>query len=137
LVTFFIISTLISNVIEGQAGLSAEQVANLGDMQSQQITESKDVAATGITTTGINPLSALQAFWKAITLEYSFLYETYYGMTQTTCGAISNSRWYSATSTCLVPNEWMLPFIIIMWGPLAGIAFYLVLTIWHSIFRTW
>jgi hypothetical protein len=118
--------------LEGQAGYTAAQMADIDTMHKGEITESKAVAdvniGTGLSLTGFLPLEAAKAVWKSLTLDYSFLYTSYTGMTQATCTATyANSRWQSASNTCLVPNVWFLPFLLLTWGPIAAVGIYFLL----------
>ena len=132
MVTFWIICILLSNVIEGVDAFTSEQIAEINAMHGQQLSESKDPDVGGVITSGINPLTAVNAIWRALTLEYSFLYTVDYSKTEGQCNAISNAKWQDATASCKIPNIWFLPFAVLMWGPIIGICFYLVLTIWHG-----
>jgi hypothetical protein len=131
MVSLWLICTLISNVWDYQVAYNNYQMAIIQDMQTGQVSESKaqgtDVAGTGISTTGVIPLDAIRAVFKSFTMEYSFLYDLRTGMTRTTCEALGNGKWQSATSTCKVPNDWYLPFLLIMWGPIAiGLIYFLI-----------
>ncbi|MDD5387643.1 MAG: hypothetical protein PHQ22_10660 [Sulfuricurvum sp.] len=132
-VTFWLVCTLISNTIEGSDVYTAEQVAQIQAYRGQTVTEQKEAGVGALTTTGMNPATVINAVYKSLTLEYSFLYDIDYTKTQVQCEAISNADWQPATSSCKVPNVWYLPFLLLLWGPIVGVSIFLVLTLWHAI----
>lgn len=135
MVMFWLICTLLSNVIEQQDVYTTKQVAQINAMRTQQFTESKEPDVGGVTTTGTNPLTVLNAVYKSLTLEYSFLYDINYTYTEAQCALVSNAKWQTDTVpvSCKIPNVWFLPFSILLYGPLIGVSIFIVLTIWHAI----
>ncbi len=121
--------------MEFQVALNAEQSALIQDWQKGQVTESKALAqtniGTGLSTSGILPLVAIQAVWKSLTMEYSFLYNVGTGYTETTCNT-AGGRWQSATSTCKIPNDWYLPFVVLIWGPLCVVGLYFLVYLFRG-----
>ena len=81
----------------------------------------------------MNPAAVVTAIYKSLTLEYSFLYDVDYSLSEVECEALDNGRWQSDTSSCNIPNVWFLPFLLLLWGPIVGVSFFLVLTIWHAL----
>ena len=133
MLTFWLICTLLSNVVDQQDTYTTDQVAQINAMQQQQVVETKDPAG-GLVVYGINPATVINGLLKSLTLEYSFLYDIDYTKTQAQCVLISNARWQPTTSSCKYPNVWYLPFIILLWGPLVVVGIYIILTI-ISVFR--
>jgi hypothetical protein len=132
---FWLICTLLSNVIEQQDVYTAEQVAQLNAMKNQQVVETKDPTG-GVVVYGINPTTVIDALLKSLTMEYSFLYDIDYTKTEAQCDLISNAVWETDTTpdSCKIPNVWFLPFSILLWGPIIAVGIYIILTI-ISVFR--
>ena len=125
IIMFFLICTLISNVIEKQEIYTTTQIANVQAMRGQTLTEAKEPDLGGVTTTGMNPLSVLDAIWSAIKLDYSFLYDISYTTSEVDCGAITGAKWQTSISACQMPNGWWPLWLILVYGPMVAIAFYL------------
>jgi len=132
-VTFFLMCTLISNILEKQQIYTTTQIANLQAMKGQTFTEAKEPDIGGVAVAGENPLGVISAIWQSLKMEYSFLYDIRTGMTEVDCTAISNARWNSAATTCQIPNVWWPVWLIMIYGPMVGIAFYFALTMWKAI----
>jgi hypothetical protein len=135
MITFFLICTLISNVMENQVAFNNSQMSQIQLMQQGQVTEAKAQAqansGTGLSTSGIIPLDAIQAILKSLTMEYSFLYTVSTGYTETTCNT-AGGRWQSATNTCKIPNDWYLPFMVLLWGPLVVVGLYFLVYLFRG-----
>lgn len=133
MIMFWLICTLLSNVIEQQNVYTTAQVRQINDMKTQQIIETKDPTG-GTVVYGLNPKTAIDAVLNSLTLEYSFLYDIDYTKTEAQCALISNAKWQAATSSCKIPNVWYLPFALLLWGPLIAVGIYVILTV-VSVFR--
>lgn len=135
MITFFLICTLISNVLESQVAFNNDQMTQITQMQQGQVTEAKAQAqanaGTGLSTSGIIPLDAIRAILKSLTMEYSFLYEIRTGMTSATCST-AGGNWQDATSTCKIPNVWYLPFMVLLWGPLVVVGLYFLVYLFRG-----
>lgn len=133
IIMLFLVCTLISNVIDKQDVYTAAQVASVQGMRTQQFTEAKEPDLGGVATTGENPFTVIDALWTALKLDYSFLYNVSYTTTQGECATISNARWLDSISACQIPNAGWTIWIIIVYGPIAAISFFLALTLWKAV----
>ena len=135
IVMFFLMCTLISNIIERQNAYTTLQIANIQAMQGQQFTEAKEPDLGGVVTAGENPLNVITAIWQALKLEYSFLHDIDRSITtEAECRATySNGRWNSTDSVCQVPNAWWILWLIMIYGPMVAISFYFALQLWKAI----
>lgn len=130
---FFLICTLISNIIERQAIYTTAQIADIQAMKSQQFTEAKEPDIGGVATTGENPLTVVNAIWEALTLEYSFLYDVRYDVTEAQCAMLDNGEWNDDISACQQPNAWWVVWLILIYGPMVAVAFYFAIQLWKAV----
>lgn len=132
------VCTLISNILEKQEMYTAAQVANIQAMKYQAFTEAKEPDIGGVVVSGENPLNVIGAIWQALKLEYSFLYDLHYDMSEAQCAAYKaatngSTRWNSSVSACQIPNVWWNLWLVMIYGPMVGIAFYFALTLWKAV----
>ena len=131
------ICTLISNILEKQDAYTTAQVANIQAMKYQQFTEAKEPDLGGVVVSGENPLNVIGAIWQALKLDYSFLFDVDYTMTEAECeahkAAHSGTTWNSDISACQIPNAWWTLWLVMIYGPTVGIAFYFALTLWKAV----
>ena len=137
-VMFFLMCTLISNILENQQIYTQEQVASIQAMKYQQFTEAKEPDIGGVVTTGENPLTVIGAIWQALKLEYSFLYDVDYTMTEAECNAYAAVHpggvgWNANVGACQMPNIWWTLWLIMIYGPMVAIAFYFALQLWKAV----
>lgn len=112
--------------------LTTTQVTSLQSMGTQQFTESRDPNLGGVTTSGMNPLTVLNAIGKALFFDYNFFYDVDYGTTEAACEA-ADGAWDSTLSACKTPNSWMIVRYILFWPITISMLFYIAMMIWHSV----
>lgn len=132
-VAFFLICTLISNILEKHDMYMSAQVANIQAMKEQTFTEVKEPDVGGTATIGENPLTVIGAIWQSFKLEYSFLYDVDYTLSEAECGAITSARWQASIGACQRPNVWWNLWLIMIYGPMVGIAFYFAIQLWKAV----
>jgi hypothetical protein len=125
---------MISNVLEQEDILTAAQVSDVQHMTEQQFSEQKEPNVGGLTTTGMNPLSVLNAIGKALFFDYNFFYDIDYTTTEVACEA-GGGTWQTSTTpdSCKTPNEWMVVRYIFFIPITISMLFFIGLTIWHAI----
>lgn len=114
LVAIWVLLTIISNVVENVEIMTTGQVGELEAMTAQSLVESQDPDTGGVMASGMTPVGALEAIWKALTADYTFWYNVHYDMTEVQCDT-ANGRWHSSISACQIPNDFMIIRYIFFW----------------------
>ena len=124
-------------MLEKQEMYTNAQVANIQAMRGQQFTEAKEPDLGGVVVSGENPLTVIDAIWSALKLDYSFLYDVDYTMTEADCDTYkvthSGTNWNADVSACQIPNVWWNLWLVMIYGPMVGISFYFALALWKAV----
>ena len=129
----FAILTITSNIVERADMLTQAQVEDIQDMTTQELISSQDPYTGGTVTSGNNPISVLQAVWKAISSDYSFWYKVDCTLTQSECTGTNTygvtGKWNSDTDCCQVANGWSIIRYIVFWPITIAMFIEIALTI--------
>ncbi len=126
LLMIWILLCVVGNIIEGADVLTENQVRMVQNMTAQEYIEAKDPDTGGVVTYGSNPYSIFDTIRKAITTDWTWLYDIDTTMTQADCSGggiagIGGKKWNADIPACQVPNEFMLIWSLIYWPISAGI----------------
>ncbi|MFA5048959.1 MAG: hypothetical protein WC516_08100 [Patescibacteria group bacterium] len=117
----FLVLTLVGNIVEGVSLYTEEQVAMINGMGQIQTSQASDPTVGGVLSYGGTPKSALDYFIKAVTADYSWLYDIDSTKTEAQC-ATAGGKWNSTDNVCMIRNEyylvWILLYVPIMCGVL-------------------
>ena len=113
------ILTIVGNIIEGAAVLTSTQVAQIQAMSEINVSEAADPTVGGVLTYGGAPKNVVDTIIRAITMDWTWLYEIDKSMTQVQCVAGSSQgwKWNATVSGCQKPNEYYWIWAII-WYPI-------------------
>jgi hypothetical protein len=115
----FILLTIIGNIIEYADVLTATQVAELQTMTNINISEAADPTVGGVLTYGGAPKNVIDAVMKAITMDFTWLYDIDRATSQASCaaGVLQGWKWNSALSACQKPNQYYWIWVL-LWYPI-------------------
>lgn len=130
---FWLVCLLISNILEKHEGYTEAQMAQIqGISQNITITTAKEPSIGGVTSSGdVNP-TALTTILQAVTLNYSFLYDVNYSMTEPECST-AGGVWNSSISACQYHNYWWFVWLIFIYGPIVATLLFLIILIRQAI----
>jgi hypothetical protein len=120
LLMIWVLLCVVGNIIEGADALTENQVRMIQNMTAQEYIEAKDPNTGGVVTYGSNPFSIFDTIRKAITMDWTWLYDIDTSMAQADCSG-GGMKWNATIPACQVPNDFMLIWAIIYWPITAGI----------------
>lgn len=116
----WILLCVIGNIIEGADALTETQVRMVQNMTAQEYIEAKDPDTGGVVTYGSNPFSVFDSIRKAMTMDWTWLYDLDYTMDEADCSG-SGMKWNDDEPACQVPNEFWIIWAIIYWPIMAAL----------------
>lgn len=113
----FVLLTATFNGIEGNAMTTNTDVSSLRGFVPSQITTATETSTGTAQTTADTEVNIWDKIYQAAFFDYTIFYDVRYDVaTESDCTACSG-YWQSATSTCKVPNDWMiLRYLLICLG---------------------
>lgn len=113
--------SLIGNIIEGADFYTSEQVAMIQSMKEIQTSEASDPTVGGVLSYGGAPKNPLDTFIKAVTADYSWLYNIDTTKTEAQCLATAGNKWNSTDSVCMERNQYYWIWFWIYYPIMVGV----------------
>jgi hypothetical protein len=125
-IMIWVFLTLIGNIVERVDYFTATQVAQLQGMTEMQTSEAADPTIGGVLIYGSPARNAIDAFLKAITADYSWLYKIDKTKTQSQCTA-AGGKWNSTDSVCMLRNDYYIIWVLLYYPIMAGVLLSFIL----------
>ncbi len=118
--------TLIGNIVEQVDYFTDAQVEQLQGMTEIKTTEAADPTIGGVLIYGSSARNAIDAFIKAVTADYSWLYRIDKTMTESEC-TTAGGRWNSTDSVCMLRNDFYIVWLLLYYPIMAGVVITFIL----------